>query len=104
MKKLLADRLRESRRLLILQLVAAVERRRIDISTLGQALRDMDHVTERTLLQSELRWLERQGLVIIEAQPSTGVAATWSISLTERGDLAQRGDIEEPGVARPELP
>lgn len=98
MKKLLADRLREARRLLILQLVAAVESRRIDISTLGRALRDMDHTTERTLLQSELRWLERQNLVSIVELP-----LTWSISLTERGDLAQRGDIEEPGVARPDL-
>lgn len=99
MKKLLADRLRESRRLLILQLVAAVESRRIDTATLGRALRDLDHATERTLLQSELRWLERQGLVLIEERP-----AGWSISLTERGDLARLGDIEEPGVARPELP
>lgn len=98
MKKLLADRLREARRLLILQLVAAVESRRIDISTLGRALRDMDHTTERTLLQSELRWLERQNLVSIVELP-----LTWSIGLTERGDLAQRGDIEEPGVARPDL-
>lgn len=98
MKKLLADRLREGRRLLILQLVAAVESRRIDISTLGRALRDMDHTTERTLLQSELRWLERQNLVSIVELP-----LTWSIGLTERGDLAQRGDIEEPGVARPDL-
>lgn len=99
MKKLLAERLRETRRLVILQLIAALERRRIDQQLLSLALRDLDHETERTVLQSELRWLERQGMVeISDDRPN------WLICLTERGDLAQRGEIEEPGVARPALP
>lgn len=99
MKKLLAERLRESRRLVILQLLAAVERRRLDRQLMSLALRDLDNETERTVLASELRWLERQALVSID-----DARDNWLICLTERGDLAQRGEIEEPGVARPELP
>lgn len=98
MKKLLAERLQETRRLVILTLVAAIEARRIDLNLLRLALRDLGHETERTVLQSQLRWLERQGLIAIDDDREN-----WLIALTERGDLAQRGEIHEPGVARPEL-
>lgn len=99
MKKLLAERMREARRLIILQLLAQMEGRRLDLSLLGRALRDLDYETERTVLQSEVRWLERQALLQIDdARP------IWGLTLTERGDQAQRGAIEEPGVARPDLP
>lgn len=97
--KMLAERLREKKRLRILELLAQLEGRRLDLATLGLALRDLDLATDRTALESEIRQLERQGLVVTR-QP----AATLIIVLTERGDLVQRGDIEEPGVARPELP
>ena len=99
MNKLLAERLRETKRLTILQLLASVEGRRIDLGTLGLALRDLGHETERTVLDSECRWLERQGLVLL--QPTGGSPL---VVLTEKGDMAQRGAIEEPGVARPALP
>lgn len=100
MSKLLAERLRESKRLTILTLLGAVEGRRIDLGTLALALRDLAHETERTVLVSELRWLERQGLVRLTSVGDSLVA----IELTEKGDQAQRGVIEEPGVARPALP
>lgn len=96
---MIADRLREARRLIVLQLLAAIEGRKVDAGTLGLALRDMGHGAESTVLESELRWLERQGLVQL-----IPTAAKPVVALTEKGDLAQRGDIEEPGVARPALP
>lgn len=95
----LQERLRESLRLIILTLLGAVESRRVDSRTLAMALRDMGHETAREPLESELRWLERQGLVTLERP----VAATLVIALTEKGDQAQRGVVEEPGVARPAL-
>lgn len=98
MKKLLAERLQETRHLVILTLVAAIEARRIDLNLLRLALRDLGHETERTVLQSQLRWLERQGLIAIDDDREN-----WLIALMERGDMAQRGEIHEPGVARPEL-
>ena len=99
LKTMIADRLREARRLIVLQLLAAIEGRKVDAGTLGLALRDMGHGAESTVLESELRWLERQGLVQL-----IPTAAKPVVALTEKGDLAQRGDIEEPGVARPALP
>lgn len=97
--KTLAERLAASRRLTILQLIAALERRSIDLNLLSLALRDLDVETERTVLQSEIRWLERQSLVKVETATDN-----WIVRLTERGDMAQRGVIAEPGVARPALP
>ena len=98
--KLLEERLRETKRLVILRLVAALERRRIDLMTLRSALRDLGHETERDVLVSELRWLDRQSLLRLDDLAGGGLL----ITLTERGDMAQRGEIEEPGVARPDLP
>lgn len=99
MSKLMAERLRETKRLMVLQLLGAVEGRRIDFGTLGLALRDLGHETERSVLESELRWMERQALVQLTT------ADGWTVvSLTQKGDMARRGAIEEPGVARPELP
>ncbi len=99
MSKLLAQRLQEARRLIILQLIASLEARRIDLNLLRLALRDLGHETEKTVLQSELRWLGRQALIDLDERTDN-----WLARLTERGDLAQRGEISEPGVARPELP
>lgn len=99
MKKMLAERLLETKRLTILQLLGSLEGRRIDLGTLGLALRDLGHETERTVLESELRWLERQGLVVLEETAGAPI-----VVLTEKGDMAQRGAIAEPGVARPALP
>ena len=94
----LGERLRQRRRLIILQLLAAMEDRRLDLSLLGMALRDMNHEMDRTVLQGEVRQLERQGLVQVNA-----ALEIWSLTLTARGDQVQRGVIEEPGVARPDL-
>lgn len=99
MSKLLAERLKETKRLTILQLLASVEGRRIDLATLGLALRDLGQPTERSVLESEIRWMDRQGLVQLVATAGAPIVA-----LTEKGDMAQLGDIEEPGVARPALP
>ncbi len=98
--KRLEERLRETKRLTILQLIAALEPKRIDLMTLGYALRDFGQETERTVLEGEVRWMGRQGLVVID-EPMAGVL---QVSLTQRGDMAQRGEVEEPGVARPALP
>lgn len=98
-KTSLDERLRQRRRLIILQLLAAMEDRRLDLSLLGMALRDMDHEMDRTVLQAEVRQLERQGLLQINS-----ALEIWSVILTARGDQVARGVIEEPGVARPDLP
>lgn len=99
MKKPLAERQRESRRLLILELLLELENRHIDERTLSAALRDMDWETARDVLRGELQWMQRQGLVTLKNTDEP----IWSIWLTERGDLCARGETTEPGVARPAL-
>jgi hypothetical protein len=97
--KTLKERLRESLRLTILTLLGGLENRRIDERTLRMALRDMDRETARDVLFGELLWMERQGLVTLKGEDTALMTAT----LTERGDLCQRGETAEPGVARPDL-
>lgn len=99
MKKTLNERLRESLRLTILQLLGELENRRLDERTLGMALRDMERETARDVLLGELLWMDRQGLVSLTNTDTYSATVT----LTERGDLAQRGETVEPGVARPAL-
>lgn len=98
MKKVLAERLRESRRLVILQLLGAMEDRRMSDGLLASALRDMDMETDADVLRGELTWLDRQGLVGLKDTP-----IGQSVVLTMRGDQHARGVIAEPGVARPVL-
>lgn len=98
MKKVLEQRLRESRRLVILQLLNALDARRMPEGLLALALRDMDMETPADVLTGELAWLERQGLVSIETTPLGESAA-----ITARGDQHARGVVVEPGVARPAL-
>lgn len=98
MRKMLEERLRESRRLMILQLINAMEPRRIDSRTLEFALRDLDMEIPTDVLAGELAWLDRQGLVVVE-ELSIGK----SIAITARGDQHARGIVAEPGVARPGL-
>lgn len=98
MKKLLEQRLRESRRLTILQLLNAMDARRLDAGTLRLALRDLDMEIPADVLDGELAWLDRQGLVTLEI-----MALGQSVTITARGDQHARGVTVEPGVARPEL-
>lgn len=98
MKNTLETRLRESRRLMILQLINALEARRIDTGTLAYALRDLDMEMPADVLDGELSWLERQGLVSIDRLPIGK-----SVAITARGDQHARGVTVEPGVARPAL-
>lgn len=99
MFKTIEERQRESRRLLILELLLQLESRHIDERTLAAALRDMDWETARDILRGELQWMHRQGLVLLKNVET----ATWSVWLTQRGDLCARGETTEPGVARPAL-
>lgn len=99
MKKPLQERLRESLRLVILELLGELESHRLDERTMGMALRDMGRETARTVLYSELLWMERQGLIALANVDTACATAT----LTERGDLCRRGETFEPGVARPAL-
>lgn len=99
MFKTIEERQRESLRLLILELLLQLESRHIDERTLSAALRDMDWETARDVLRGELQWIQRQGLVTLKNTETP----TWSIRLTERGDLCARGETAEPGVARPAL-
>ena len=98
MKTTLEARLRESRRLMILELINALDARRIDTNTLGYALRDLTMEMPADVLDGELAWLERQGLVTVEALPIGK-----SVAITARGDQHVRGVTVEPGVARPAL-
>lgn len=98
MKKVLAERLRESRRLVILDMVSRMESRSMPESMLASVLRDMNMETSPDVLKGELVWLDRQGLVALEE-----TAIGYSITITTRGDQHARGVIAEPGVARPAL-
>lgn len=98
MKKALEQRLRESRRLVILRLLNEMEARRLPDALLASALRDLDMEASADVLKGELSWLARQGLVTLD-----DTAIGQSVILTARGDEAARGVIVEPGVARPAL-
>ncbi|WP_333896267.1 hypothetical protein [Brevundimonas aurantiaca] len=98
MRTTLEMRLRESRRLVILELINALQARRIDANTLAYAMRDMDMEMPADVLDGELAWLDRQGLVTVETLP-----VGKSIAITARGDQHVRGVTVEPGVARPAL-
>lgn len=99
MSKSLKERLREMLRLQILTVLTRVEARRVTAAILQLALRDLGMEQARDVLEGELRWLDRQGLVKLDEIEGGGL----KIALTERGDLAARGVTEEPGVARPAL-
>lgn len=90
---------RESRRLLILELLIRSESRSASDRVLSTVLRDMGWPTPRDVLRGELQWMQRQGLVALKHTDTE----IWSVTLTERGDMCGRGEIEEPGVARPAL-
>ncbi|MNU42696.1 hypothetical protein D3C71_314610 [compost metagenome] len=98
MKKVLEQRLRESRRLVILQLLNAMDARRMSGGLLASALRDMGMEAPADVLKGELAWLERAALVSLEDTP---IGQT--VTITARGDEHARGVVVEPGVARPEL-
>jgi len=98
-KKTLQERLRESLRLTILELLAQPEARSINERTLRVMLRDMERETAAPVLRGELAWLDRQGLIILREVDSDCAIAV----LTERGDLCQRGVTVEPGVERQAL-
>lgn len=98
MKKALDQRLRETRRLVILDMVSRMESRSMPDTMLASVLRDMDMETTPDVLAGELVWLARQGLVTLDE-----TVIGQSITVTARGDQAARGVIAEPGVARPAL-
>lgn len=99
MKKTLAERLRESLRLTVLEHLGRQESRTINERVLRVVLRDMGQETATPVLRGELAWLERQGLIVLRDADSDCAIAV----LTERGDLCQRGVTMEPGVERPAL-
>lgn len=86
----------EDRRLVILRLLAELANYTGNSAILRMALQNFGHEVSRDLVKTELRWLEEQGLLTIEAADSVLVA-----KLTERGQDVAAGISTTPGVKRP---
>lgn len=91
-----ANFLREDQRLLILRLLAELAAYRANSSVLAMGLSSYGHAISRDQVKTELRWLEEQGLVVLEEVGPVLVA-----TLTERGGDVATGRARVPGVKRP---
>jgi len=96
-----ADFIQTDRRLVILRLLAEAAGYALNSSVLRSVLdEEYAHKVSRDVVETELAWLEEQGLVRAErlaAQSKTITIAT----LTERGLDVQAGRATVPGVKRP---
>lgn len=88
---------REHLRGTILTLLDGAPGRSSNLGILTDAVRAYGIMATRDQMQSELRWLEEQGLVATEALGGGVVVA----SATERGCEVAAGIVAQPGVARP---
>ncbi|ECI3885369.1 ArsR family transcriptional regulator [Salmonella enterica subsp. diarizonae] len=90
------DFLREDWRLVILRILSEMPGYSSNSSVLYSALTQYGHNPSRDQVKTELRWLEEQSLVRVEALES--VLVVW---LTERGADVAAGRAVVPGVKRP---
>lgn len=93
-----AEFLSQDRRLVILRILAEMPTYRANSSVLHTVLNQWGHEPSRDQVKSELRWLEEQQLVEIEA---LGDGAVLLARLTERGEDVQAGRARVDGVKRP---
>lgn len=90
-----AERLREDRRLCLLQALQAQNDYTAHEHLLRAALADAGHKISADELRTHLAWLDEQGLAIV----SSGQIRI--ATLTLRGEDAATGAARLPGVARP---
>lgn len=88
--------LAEDRRLVILRVLADLPAYRANSYVLNTLLTQWGHSTSSDQVKTDLRWLEEQGLLAIEAAESVLIA-----TLTERGADVAAGRAIVPGVKRP---
>lgn len=91
-----ADRLREARRLAILQLLAQAPDYEAGQDLLYMALPDQGLAASADQVAGELAWLAEQGLVIL-----TEIGTVKLARVSARGLDVARGLTRVPGVARP---
>ncbi len=93
-----SDVVQEDRRLVILRLLDQAAGATANDSILYSALPEIGHRCSRDQVRTELRWLEEQRLVTVEAMAGGAVLVA---TLTERGADVQAGRATQPGVKRP---
>ncbi|WP_312679858.1 VpaChn25_0724 family phage protein [Stutzerimonas nitrititolerans] len=90
--------LRADMRLVILRSLAELPGYRANSSVLHTVLQHWGHEPSRDQVKGELRWLEEQALVSIEA---IGDGSVLLVTLTERGADVAAGRARVDGVKRP---
>lgn len=91
-----ADRMREARRLAILQLLAEAPGYEAANTLIYAALPDRGVAGSADQVAAELAWLAEQGLADVQNVGPVAIAR-----ITQRGIDAARGRANVPGVARP---
>lgn len=93
-----AERLREARRLALLQLLSQTPDLSASAELLYSALPDQGLASSHDQVRAELAWLQEQGLVGLQEIADTGKTLA---RITARGVDASLGRASVPGVARP---
>lgn len=96
MSSLLAQKMQEDRRLVLLRVLAEAPGYAANDSLLHGALEQFGHVVSRDVVRSELSWLCEQGLLVIDE-----VATVFVVQITMRGIDVATGRAVVPGVKKP---
>lgn len=99
MIKTFRESMREQRRLVMLRLLSEQPGYASNSSILHAGLVAYGVPSSRDDVQTDLAWLQDQGLVSLELVPDA--AALSVVRLTQRGDDAAKGLTVVPGVRRP---
>lgn len=95
--KSFAERLREDRRLVLLRLLSETNGYRTNSSILHSGLFGLGIVSSRDDVNTDLQWLQEQGLLRLN-EPVSGVVVA---ELAARGFDVVNGATNVPGVSRP---
>lgn len=87
----------QDRRLVILRILRGIPERRANHFVLRSALASLGYEELAPTLYNDLRWLEKQGLVVTEELDGGILLGT----ITDLGDQAARGLVRVQGVAVP---
>lgn len=98
MKKTYAQTLSEERRLVLLRILSELPAYRSNSSTLYNLLGQWGHHPSRDQVKTELRWLQEQQLIDVDAIADGDVLVA---TLTERGQDVATGRALVDGVQRP---
>lgn len=97
--KTFSDRLREDRRLVMLQLLSEQPGYRLNSSTLHAGLHHLAVAATRDDVATDLHWLRDQGMVLLEQVPDA--PSLYLITITARGGDVAAGHATVPGISRP---